>query len=104
MDRPVHAVVLPPGRRLYRALAAALDGGPAICPVSPALPAPALAALLAALRPAMVVTLDGERPYEGDPGPAGVGAAAVLIATSGSTGEPKIVELSAAALRHSAAA
>ncbi|TDD62422.1 AMP-dependent synthetase, partial [Actinomadura rubrisoli] len=36
MDRRLHAVVLPPGPRLFRALAAALDGsGPAICPLSP---------------------------------------------------------------------
>ncbi len=105
MHRLVHAVVLPPGRRLYQALSAALDGsGPAICPLSPELPAPALAALLAALRPAAVVTADGERPYERDPVPVAAGEAAVLIATSGSTGEPKIVELSADALRHSAAA
>ncbi|HEU5160290.1 MAG TPA: AMP-binding protein [Streptosporangiaceae bacterium] len=118
MERPVHAVVLPPGRRLYAALARALDGGPAICPLSPGLPAPALEAMLAALRPAAVVTADGERPYRGRPGAPGpadpadatdaaageAGEAAVLIATSGSTGAPKIVELSAAALRFSAAA
>jgi O-succinylbenzoic acid--CoA ligase len=125
MDRPVHALVLPPGRRLYQALARALDGsGPAICPLSPDLPPPALRAMLAALRPAAVRTAAGERPYEHPPEPAhedepsphgsgatgdagapmAAGPAAVLIATSGSTGEPKIVELSAAALRHSAAA
>jgi O-succinylbenzoic acid--CoA ligase len=112
--RPVHAVILPPGPRLYRALSAALDGnGPAICPLSPDLPAPALESLLAALRPAAVVMPAGERPYrpaathqatEHATGPVAAGEAAVLIATSGSTGEPKIVELSAAALRHSAAA
>jgi o-succinylbenzoate---CoA ligase len=104
MDRPVHAVVLPPGRRLYQALARALDGsGPAICPLSPDLPAAALRALLAALRPAAVLTAAGERPYDAG-APVAAGPAAVLIATSGSTGEPKIVELSAAALRHSAVA
>jgi O-succinylbenzoic acid--CoA ligase len=105
MDRPVHAVVLPPGRRLYQALARALDGGgPAICPLPPDLPPPALRALLAALRPAAVVTAAGERPCENAGPPVAAGPAAVLIATSGSTGEPKIVELSSAALRHSAAA
>ncbi|GLZ11956.1 O-succinylbenzoic acid--CoA ligase [Actinomadura sp. NBRC 104425] len=102
-ERRVHAVVLPPGRRLFEALAAALDGtGPAICPLSPDLPAPALRTLLDALAPHAVHTADGVRAR-----PGGVPAAAdtaVLIATSGSTGTPKIVELSAAALRHSAAA
>ena len=103
MDRPVHAVVLPPGPRVHRALAAALAGrGPAICPLPPGLPGPALEATLAALRPARVVTADGERRYD-RPLPTGAGTA-VLIATSGSTGHPKIVELPADALRHSAAA
>jgi O-succinylbenzoic acid--CoA ligase len=102
MDRPVHAVVLPPGQRLHQALSDALDGtGAAICPLSPGLPAPALEAMLAALRPARVITADGERPYDGA---ATSDDTAVLIATSGSTGDPKIVELSAEALRHSAAA
>jgi O-succinylbenzoic acid--CoA ligase len=112
MNRLVKAVVLPPGPRLYRALSEALDadaetGNPAICPISPDLPAPALSALLDALRPAWVETEDGVRRHDhGD----GVTAApvdpgtAVLIATSGSTGRPKIVELSGAALRHSATA
>jgi o-succinylbenzoate---CoA ligase len=113
MERPVHAVVLPPGQRLYQALSRAFDGsGPAICPLSPDLPPPALQGMLAALRPAAVRTAAGERRYSpaDDTAPAGAaptatvsaGPAAVLIATSGSTGEPKIVELSAAALRHSA--
>jgi O-succinylbenzoic acid--CoA ligase len=103
MDRQVHALVLPPGPRLWRALAAALDGtGPAVCPLSPELPRPALEALLDALAPAAVETAGGVRPRgAGEPVAPGV---AVLIATSGSTGVPKIVELSAAALRHSAAA
>ncbi|GLW67343.1 O-succinylbenzoic acid--CoA ligase [Actinomadura rubrobrunea] len=106
-ERPVHAVLLPPGERLFQALAAALDGtGPAICPLSPDLPAPALRTLLDALAPHAVETADGLRPRRGEhPAPVPVAdGTAVLIATSGSTGTPKIVELSAAALRHSAAA
>ncbi|MGI5169749.1 AMP-binding protein [Spirillospora sp. CA-253888] len=111
MDRRLHAVILPPGPRLFAALAAALDGtGPAICPLPPDLPAPALRALLDALAPHAVETADGVEPARprsacvpiagipADPG------TAVLIATSGSTGTPKIVELAGAALRHSAAA
>ncbi|MFA1550148.1 AMP-binding protein [Actinomadura chokoriensis] len=104
MDRPLHAVVLPPGPRLLRALADALDGGPAICPLSPDLPEPALRDLLDALAPDAVETPDGIVPHSPREGHAPVGAGtAVLIATSGSTGAPKFVELSAGALRHSAA-
>jgi O-succinylbenzoic acid--CoA ligase len=101
MSRNLHAVVLPPGPLLARRLEAALDGtGPAICPLSPGLPEPALRAVLDALAPAAVETPDGTvtrdsgRPTD----------AAALIATSGSTGQPKIVELSAEALRFSATA
>jgi O-succinylbenzoic acid--CoA ligase len=101
MSRNLHAVVLPPGPLLARRLEAALDGtGPAICPLSPALPEPALRAILAALAPAAVETPDGTATRDsGRPTDA-----AVLIATSGSTGRPKIVELSAEAMRFSAAA
>jgi o-succinylbenzoate---CoA ligase len=101
MSRTLHAVILPPGPLLARRLEAALDGtGPAICPLSPALPEAALRPVLDVLAPAAVETPDGAvrrdagRPTE----------AAVLIATSGSTGRPKIVELSAEALTRSATA
>ncbi|XRQ15012.1 AMP-binding protein [Actinomadura welshii] len=103
MDRPLHAAVLPPGPRLLRALADALDGGPAVCPLSPELPRPALRSLLDALAPDAVETPDGLVPHAPGGGHAPVARdTAVLIATSGSTGAPKFVELSAAALRHSA--
>jgi O-succinylbenzoic acid--CoA ligase len=95
-------------------LAAALDGsGPAILPVDPDLPPARLAALLEALAPATIETAWGtERVLSSPsatPGPSGAPAAlgqdtAVVIATSGSTGEPKGVELSAAALVYSARA
>ncbi|WP_369275930.1 AMP-binding protein [Streptomyces sp. R11] len=111
MDRPVHALILPPGRRLYRALAAAMDGsGPAVCPLSPSFPPPELERLLKAVAPAAVETTAGIRPYAPRSGHAeavGVPVAAstaVLIATSGSTGFPKVAELSVDALRHSAVA
>ncbi|NVI87247.1 AMP-binding protein, partial [Actinomadura sp. BRA 177] len=103
MDRPLHAVVLPPSPRLLDALADALGGGPAICPLSPGLPEPALRGLLDALAPDAVETPDGlvRRAPGGHP-PVDAGTA-VLIATSGSTGAPKFVEVSQDALRHSAA-
>ncbi|WP_024936034.1 MULTISPECIES: class I adenylate-forming enzyme family protein [Actinomadura] len=104
MDRPLHAAVLPPGPRLFQALADALDGGPAICPLSPDLPEPALRDLLDALSPDAVRTPDGLAPHRPHGGQVPADAeTAVLIATSGSTGPPKFVELPAGALRHSAA-
>jgi o-succinylbenzoate---CoA ligase len=88
---------------MLAALAAALDGsGPAILPVDPALPAAEVARLLDTLAPSELLTVDGTSALS-----AGAGAAedtAVVIATSGSTGVPKGVELSAAALTASAAA
>ncbi|GAA3152476.1 o-succinylbenzoate--CoA ligase [Planomonospora alba] len=97
--RELHAVTLPPGPELFRAVAAALDGdGPALLPLAPGLPAPALRAALAALRP---TRLDGRPCPDGEPVPPEV---AVVIATSGTTGAPKGVQLSAAALRASASA
>src|SRR6201996_6931506 len=106
VERPLHAVVLPvtdAGGRLLELLAAALDGsGPAVLPLDPDLPADRLAAILDTFAPAAVHTADGVRERPGgrpvQPG------TALMIATSGSTGQPKGVELGAAALRHSARA
>ncbi|MEV1205093.1 AMP-binding protein [Microbispora rosea] len=100
-QRPVHAVVLPPGPALSEAVRQALTGdGPAVLPLSPDLPRPALEATLAALRPTHVVTPDGvRREPDGEPSDA-----ALIIATSGSTGTPKGVELTAEALLASARA
>jgi O-succinylbenzoic acid--CoA ligase len=106
VERPLHAVVLPvtdAGGRLLELLAAALDGsGPAVLPLDPDLPADRLAAILDTFAPAAVHTADGVRARPGgrpvQPG------TALMIATSGSTGQPKGVELGAAALRHSARA
>ncbi|HSR86072.1 MAG TPA: AMP-binding protein [Streptosporangiaceae bacterium] len=105
---------------MLSALAAALDGtGPAILPLDPALPEPALAGILTAFAPAALHTMTGTRSLRlsGDGRAAAAGVrdggvrdggvrddTAVVLATSGSTGEPKAVELSAAALIASAAA
>jgi o-succinylbenzoate---CoA ligase len=111
--RPLHAVLLPPAEaagRMLEALAAALDGtGPAILPLDPDLPRRRLAALLDAFAPSAIESSEGlERyapaPSSDDPA-SGVGpGTALVIATSGSTGQPKGTELSAAALLASARA
>jgi len=126
-SRPLHAVQFPPaaGERMLSALAAALDGtGPAILPLDPDLPEPALARILTSLAPAALHTIEGTTPLDlaaaRPPAAAGAGrdgvrdhdardhgvrdGTAVVIATSGSTGAPKAVELSAAALTASASA
>jgi o-succinylbenzoate---CoA ligase len=109
-SRPLQAVLLPPsqGGRVLAALAAALDGsGPAILPLDPATPAPALRRVLETLAPSSLLTMEGTGPAPGAPrsgSAAGVAEdTAVVIATSGSTGEPKGVELTAAAMTASAA-
>jgi o-succinylbenzoate---CoA ligase len=95
---------------MLSALAAALDGtGPAILPLDPDLPEPALARILTSFAPAALHTMKGTRsldlPAARPAAAAGVRHdTAVVIATSGSTGQPKAVELSAATLTTSAAA
>jgi o-succinylbenzoate---CoA ligase len=103
-SRPLHAVLLPAGGRLSEALAAALDGtGPAILPLDPGLPRDRLDLLLDAFAPASIETADGTtRLAAARPGVRP--EVAVVIATSGSTGQPKGTELSAAALVASARA
>ncbi len=90
--------------RLLDPLARALDGtGPAILPLDAGLPAARLRQLIDVFQPDAVIDADGEaRTRSGQPGVAA--DTAVIIGTSGSTGEPKGVELSAAALTHSARA
>jgi O-succinylbenzoic acid--CoA ligase len=105
-NRSLHAVLVDrPGPRLLELLAGALDGsGPAIAPVDARLPRPRLDALVEALAPDSVEGPDGETTLRSGQGKAVAEGTAVVVTTSGSTGVPKGVELSAAALMHSARA
>jgi o-succinylbenzoate---CoA ligase len=111
--RPLHAVLLPPqaaGSRLLEVLAAAIDGsGPAILPLDSALPRARIDELIAAFAPTTLETAhDSQRlspaSRGGLAGPGVPEEVAVVLATSGSTGAPKGVELTGAALVASARA
>jgi O-succinylbenzoic acid--CoA ligase len=106
MKRPLRAVLVERATpRLVELLAAALDGtGPAILPLDAGLPAARLAELIEALGPDAVEDARGVRKARSGPDRGVAEGTAVVIATSGSTGVPKGVELSAAALRYSARA
>ena len=104
--RPLHAVLVERATpRLVELLAAALDGsGPAIAPLDARLPPARLAGLIDALGPGSVLDTEGVTSGRSGPGEGVAEGTAVVVGTSGSTGVPKGVELSAAALRHSARA
>ncbi|WP_304455838.1 AMP-binding protein [Nocardiopsis sp. YSL2] len=87
------------GRRVARALR---GRGPALLPVPAGTPQARVRDLLAAMRPESVRTPQGVTALKG--GVPALTDTALVITTSGSTGLPKGVELSAAALRASALA
>ncbi len=105
-NRSLHAVLVDrTGPRLLELLAAALDGsGPAIAPLDAGLPQARLAALIEALAPASVEGPDGVTTARSGQAEGVAEDTVVVVGTSGSTGAPKGVELSAAALLHSARA
>ena len=85
-----------------RAVVAAWEAGEAVLPLDAAAPAPELAATLAAAHPTHLLDGDGRRRLAGgEPVEAGVAA---VVATSGTGGAPKLVELGADAIGWSARA
>jgi O-succinylbenzoic acid--CoA ligase len=95
------AVVLP-RPAAAEAVVRAWEAGEAVCPLDPDAPAPELARALAAARPTHLLDRDGRGRLPGgapvEPG------TAVVVATSGTGGTPKVVELGAEAVRASALA
>lgn len=101
-SRPLHALRLPPGRQVLEALAAAIGGGPAVLPLDPKAPAGRRDRQLDLLRPHALVDGDGTHQLAGAEDVDD--DIAVVVQTSGSSGTPKGVQLTAAALLHSATA
>lgn len=96
------ALDLPGGDAFVTELRRIWEGGDAVFPVDQRLPLPARRQVLAAMAPAIVVTPDGRRQRtRGMDVPDGT---ALVIATSGTTGAPKGVLLSRAAVAASATA
>jgi O-succinylbenzoic acid--CoA ligase len=104
--RSLHAVLVERATpRLVELLAAALDGtGPAVAPLDATLPVARLDGLVAALAPDTVEDPAGDTTVRSGEKRGVADSTAVIVGTSGSTGVPKGVEISAAALLHSARA
>lgn len=95
------AIALPTGPAFVRELTEAWANGDAVLPVDPRLPLAAAGALLRALRPAVLVDETAEHQLLPHPVPVDDGDA-LVVATSGTTGDPKGVVLTHDAVRASA--
>jgi o-succinylbenzoate---CoA ligase len=85
-----------------RAVVAAWEAGEAVLPLDPAAPAAERKGILAAARPTHLLDAEGHhRLPGGEPAEAGLAA---VVATSGTSDAPKVVELGADAIRWSALA
>jgi O-succinylbenzoic acid--CoA ligase len=98
----LRALDLPPGPGFVHALEAAWENGDAVLPIDGRLPGEAATALVDSLRPAVVV--DGEGHHRRVGGRPTEPGDALVVATSGTTGQPKGVVLTHDAIRASAMA
>jgi o-succinylbenzoate---CoA ligase len=85
-----------------RAIVAAWEASEAVLPLDPDAPEPELKGILAAARPTHLLDGDGRRRLAG--GQPAEAAVAAVVATSGTAGAPKVVELGVDAIRWSALA
>jgi O-succinylbenzoic acid--CoA ligase len=96
------ALDLPGGPGFVEALRAAWDAGHAVLPLDPRLPRPAVDRILARIRPTLIV--DGGGSHARPDGRPSAPGDALVVATSGTSGAPKGVVLTHAAVRASALA
>lgn len=92
---------MPCGPQMVSRIRKAWDEGDAVFPLDQRLPAPARTAVLAAVSPTRIATAGDETSHPGEPVETGD---AVVVATSGTTGNPKAVVLTHDAVRASAVA
>ena len=102
MTRRLVAVDLPPGTAFVEELRRCWDDGDAVLPIDPRLAGPARAAMLDVLRPGLIVDASGRSTR--DDGVPALDGDALVVATSGTTGEPKGVVLTHDAVNTSASA
>ena len=102
MTRRLVAVDLPPGTAFVEELRKCWDDGDAVLAIDPRLAGPAKAALVHMLRPEVIVNASGR--WSGDDGVPVLDGDALVVATSGTTGEPKGVVLTHDAVNASATA
>lgn len=91
--------MLPPGEEFAAALEDAWGRGDAVLPLDPSVSAATTRRVVEAMRPHVLVTPDG--PHRLQAGRPVDDEVALVVVTSGSTGEPKGAQLSAAALESS---
>lgn len=101
--RSLVALAIPGGPKFVAALLRAWEDGDAVAPLDGRLPPPAMDAVLRSLAPSVLLDPDGERHGLEGGRPVEDGDA-VVIATSGTTGQPKGVVLTHAAVAASARA